>query len=152
MTRRTALLCSILGIVGGVFLCDRWSKTFFASRPPVAWPVPHVIETTQHFNHGFIANVPSPSIFIIGIMLSAIALVCWAMVVSITRGDAARSMALSLILAGALGNLTDRILNGYVFDWLLILNWSIVNLADIAIAAGIIWLIFTRKHPHTPSA
>lgn len=152
MARRSILLCAILGIVGGVFLCDRWSKSFFSSQPAVAWPIPHVIETTHHFNHGFIANIPSPDLFIIGIMLSAIILVCWAMVVSFSRGDAARTMALSMILAGALGNLTDRILYGYVFDWLLLLNWSIVNLADIAIAAGIVWLLLDRRHPHMPSA
>ena len=51
---------------------------------------------------------------------------------------------LSLILAGSLGNGIDRILKGYVIDFvnLEIFNFPIFNIADISINIGCILLIF----------
>ena len=51
---------------------------------------------------------------------------------------------LSLILAGSLGNGIDRILNGYVIDFinLNIIYFPIFNIADISINIGCIILIF----------
>lgn len=47
-------------------------------------------------------------------------------------------LALSLIFGGAFSNIVDRIFRGGVVDYLNVLYWSI-NLADIAIVAGIVW-------------
>lgn len=62
------------------------------------------------------------------------------------------ALALSLILAGALGNLIDRIAYGYVIDFLLF-HWNehyfpAFNLADSAITCGaglMIWESFMEK-------
>lgn len=48
--------------------------------------------------------------------------------------------SLSLILAGALGNLIDRISLGYVVDFLDFRVWPVFNLADSAITVGAILL------------
>lgn len=53
--------------------------------------------------------------------------------------------ALMLILAGAVGNLVDRILNGYVVDFIHVhyqykYHWPIFNVADITITVGAIIL------------
>lgn len=49
-------------------------------------------------------------------------------------------IALSLILAGALGNLIDRLSLGYVVDFLDLRIWPVFNLADSAITIGAILL------------
>ena len=51
---------------------------------------------------------------------------------------------LSLILAGSIGNGIDRIIKGYVIDFinLKLLDFPIFNIADIAINIGCIILIF----------
>ena len=57
------------------------------------------------------------------------------------RGQKVLSVALTLILGGALGNLTDRVRLGYVVDfidsyygaW----HWPTFNVADIAISVGV---------------
>ncbi len=51
-----------------------------------------------------------------------------------------RSISLSLILAGALGNLIDRLFFGYVIDFLDFRIWPVFNIADSAITIGAILL------------
>ena len=46
------------------------------------------------------------------------------------------SLALGLILAGAVGNLIDRLFLGYVIDFLDFRIWPVFNLADSAITIG----------------
>lgn len=50
------------------------------------------------------------------------------------------SISLSFILAGALGNLIDRLRLGYVIDFLDFRIWPIFNVADSAITIGAILL------------
>ncbi len=50
------------------------------------------------------------------------------------------SVCLGLILAGALGNLIDRLFFGYVIDFLDFRIWPVFNIADSAITIGAILL------------
>lgn len=56
--------------------------------------------------------------------------------------------ALSLICAGAIGNVLDHYKYGYVIDMLHFSFWNydfpVFNLADAAIFLGTIWLIFSK--------
>jgi signal peptidase II len=45
-------------------------------------------------------------------------------------------IAFSLILGGAIGNLTDRILYGYVIDFIDFRIWPVFNVGDSAISIG----------------
>ncbi len=46
-------------------------------------------------------------------------------------------VSLGLQLGGAMGNLLDRILHGYVVDFVDIGFWPIFNLADLSIVIGV---------------
>ena len=59
------------------------------------------------------------------------------------RHRQAYSIALSLILAGALGNLIDRVFLGYVIDFLDFHFWPVFNVADSAITVGALMLGWT---------
>ncbi len=50
--------------------------------------------------------------------------------------------ALSLIVGGAIGNIIDRALYGYVIDYFDFLIWPVFNVADSAIVIGQVLLIF----------
>lgn len=60
------------------------------------------------------------------------------------------AVALGLIIGGAIGNAIDRVLYGAVFDFILLhittpnftFRWYVFNLADVAIVAGVIGLIY----------
>ncbi len=59
-------------------------------------------------------------------------------------------VSLSLILAGAVGNLIDRLRYGYVVDFLDFRIWPVFNIADSAITVGAIVLgysILMHKEP-----
>jgi signal peptidase II len=46
----------------------------------------------------------------------------------------------ALILAGAVGNLIDRLRLGYVLDFIELPHWPVFNLADAAIVIGVVLL------------
>jgi signal peptidase II len=60
------------------------------------------------------------------------------------------ALALGLIIGGAAGNTIDRLLHGWVVDFVFFhvsgadwrFNWYVFNLADVAIVAGVIGLLY----------
>jgi signal peptidase II len=79
----------------------------------------------------------------------------------VARGSHARAPAASLpddialIMAGALGNLIDRIRLGYVIDYInvLFINFPVFNIADCFVVMGAILLgicILTMKEVEKP--
>jgi signal peptidase II len=61
-------------------------------------------------------------------------------------GKGALALGLALLLGGAIGNLVDRVLYGYVVDFILLhyRGWSYpaFNVADSAITCGVVLLLF----------
>jgi len=60
--------------------------------------------------------------------------------------------ALGLIIGGALGNALDRVLHGAVADFVHLhwgsWSWYIFNIADVAIVAGVVLLVYDGFRPH----
>lgn len=50
-----------------------------------------------------------------------------------------------LLIGGAVGNLIDRLLNGYVTDFIKLPHWPAFNVADIAITLGVVALVFVLE-------
>lgn len=88
-----------------------------------------------------------------------IALLASVVIINLLRKHHRRSLfslALSLILGGALGNLWDRLQLGYVVDFLdfhyAAYHWPAFNVADSAITVGVILLVWDgfKKPEHKP--
>lgn len=62
------------------------------------------------------------------------------------EADRISSLGLALILGGAIGNGLDRIVFGAVVDYALLhwgpVTWYVFNLADVAIVAGVLLLLY----------
>ncbi len=62
-----------------------------------------------------------------------------------------RQVTLGLVLGGAISNGVDRLLQGYVVDFINLHWWPVFNVADSAIVVGVLLAIVTfRVHPAAP--
>ena len=131
---------------------DRATKAWFETQTREGWR--H--EVTRHFiylvysrNPGIAFSIFADShspwlrVFLIAGSLLVICVLAWLLVAG--QGGPKACAGLALLLAGATGNLTDRILHGAVTDffevWLGAYRWPAFNVADSAITIGAILLI-----------
>lgn len=150
-----------------VFL-DRASKAWIESRPPGFFPyevLPKYFNLILSRNPGiafsFLSDASSPAVrgLLIAGSIVIIAIIAWFLVAG--RNLSAPSAAgLALLLAGATGNVTDRMIHGAVTDflevWLRFLPlqifnpWPTFNVADAAVTIGALLLItdilFLKPH------
>jgi signal peptidase II len=72
--------------------------------------------------------------------------ILWYLWVLPAAGCRTLSAGLALVLGGALGNLIDRLVQGYVVDFVLVYygdwSWPAFNVADSAITVGVTLIIF----------
>ena len=65
---------------------------------------------------------------------------------SLKKDETLLAISLSLILGGAVGNLIDRVIYGYVIDFLDVYyqayHWPVFNIADSAITVGVVFMLF----------
>ena len=77
--------------------------------------------------------------------VASVAIIVW--MAKTNSSQIAKLSALALILSGALGNLIDRAALGFVIDFIDLhyqdFYWPVFNVADIAIALGVMLLILT---------
>jgi len=131
-----------------VVLLDRATKAWFESQTLEGWRrelIHNFFYLVHSRNPGiafsFFANSASPwtRIILIAGSLVVIGVLAWLLVTSRT-GSSSMAAGLALLLAGATGNVTDRLLHGAVTDfievWLGSYRWPAFNVADSAITFG----------------
>lgn len=88
--------------------------------------------------------------FFIGLGISASGLIGW-WLYRLDRGRQIEAMGWALVLGGALGNVIDRVLYGYVIDFLDVYyqdwHWPAFNVADSAISLGVVLLLIDSLRP-----
>ena len=79
-------------------------------------------------------------------LASVVTLVLIVWLLRLPAGEKLTAAALGLIIGGAVGNLIDRVNNGYVVDFIDVYysgwHWPAFNVADSAITGGVILLLF----------
>ena len=88
----------------------------------------------------FAGTIPSLVLIFIGLFVTAFVIYLY-----INSRDTIERWGLFIIICGAIGNIVDRSINGYVIDFLYLhINqyyWPAFNFADIYISLGIIMII-----------
>ena len=142
MTRRGGHLLFWLLLVSGLGV-DLLSKHFvfkFLSGRTEGYDVwPGVFKLSRHYNTGgpfSIFRGHNSSLLVITAI--ALLIIFYLYVGSVKRGKHLGLAALSLIAAGALGNLVDRLDGGQVRDFLdfYLIHYPVFNVADILITVG----------------
>jgi signal peptidase II len=134
-----------------VFIADRVTKTIFY---PLTFDIrtgfEHIITLVHHENTGIIANIPLPQWLTIAMTLGVLFLVLHTLITSAKEGHTRAASALGILLGGACGNLYDRVMQGFVFDWILLFGKSAINLADIAIVVGAVLFFIEKRRTESP--
>ena len=162
MTSKFKARLPYLIVVVAVLILDRWTKWLIDSRLLLNqtilvidgfFNITYVRNTGVAF--GILDPVQSPVKSFLLPLVTIIA-ATGVLVYSLRSpvNDRLLQFALSLILAGALGNLYDRLCYGYVIDFIEVYfrdyRWPSFNIADSAITAGVALLAVQmfRKDPH----
>jgi len=144
-----------------IVLADRATKAWFETQTTESWRhevVRHFIYLLHTRNPGIafslFADSTSPwvRILLIAGSLVVIGVLAWLLVAGQSIG-ALNAAGIALLLGGATGNVTDRILHGAVTDflevWIGAYRWPAFNVADSAITIGaafiILYLLFGEK-------
>jgi len=155
--RIKGLAMAVLAIV--VVTLDRWTKDAVIEALPVHSSrniIPGFFDLVHTRNTGIAFSLfADAGPFVAEVLLPVVSVLAIVFVVAYfwRHSDDASSIrwALALILAGALGNLYDRMQFGYVTDFLLFYvggwSWPAFNVADsaITVGAGLLLLDAARK-------
>ncbi|MBL7081915.1 MAG: signal peptidase II [Candidatus Omnitrophica bacterium] len=133
----------ILSVILVIFFLDQLSKYFVASLLSVGESIP-VIKDIFHIslvrNTGAAFGILKGELYLL-LALTLIVTIFFAIKLR-KETVLVQTLGMSLILAGAIGNLTDRIRLGVVIDFLDFRIWPVFNIADSAITIGAVLLGF----------
>jgi len=144
-----------LGLIAGLVALDQASKAAVARFVPFYGNVgliPGFFAISHIHNKGAIFGTFSQSTSpVVTVLLAAASLFAMAMVVvyffKTPASQLGMKLALTLVMAGALGNLIDRLARGYVIDFLEFhvkrAYFPTFNVADSCITIGAMLLILT---------
>jgi signal peptidase II len=140
----------LFGVVAAVVaIADQvtkaWIDANFAEGVPTEI-VGDLIRITKHYNDGGIFGLFGDSALILGIAsFAVIAMIFIYQAREGTTSGPLLSLALGLLLGGAIGNLVDRLRHHYVIDFVDMglgnVRWYTFNVADAAISISIVILI-----------
>jgi signal peptidase II len=155
----------LLGLSAIIIFLDRLTKTWVMLhiRLGGAIPVvPHVLRITHWTNEGaafsLFADSASPNAVRWGLIAFSLlaALVVLVLLVRTANRFTLTSVALSLVFAGALGNVHDRIAYGSVVDFIEVhifsYHWPDFNVADSSIVIGACLLLLDSLLPKRTAA
>jgi signal peptidase II len=148
VAKRTVPLPILVVAAGAlVYVLDRltkvWAEHSLAGRPPIV-VIPKVVQLRYTTNSGgaFSLFPGHPWVFFV-----ATVVVCAIILISSWRvASPLVAVALGMILGGALGNITDRLvrgpgISGQVVDFIDFHVWPVFNAADSAIVIGAVLLV-----------
>jgi signal peptidase II len=150
----------IVAIAAFIVLLDRMSKLWIVAHIPSGHAIvviPKVFRLTHVLNTGAAFSMfegsASPNLvrnLLIGFSVVAVVVVLL-LIWKMGRSLSLTSVALALILGGALGNLYDRLRFAYVVDFLEVhivhYHWPDFNVADSAIVVGACLLLLEMLRP-----
>ncbi|AKQ41155.1 lipoprotein signal peptidase [Aurantiacibacter atlanticus] len=159
--RRYHLIGLVIALA--IFIADQWVKFFIVERLGLdqigeTYPLLSFFDFTRTNNYGVsLGMFEATSMEMRWILVGVTALIALVVMIWMMReklpGDIA---ALGLVLGGALGNIRDRFLHGYVIDYADFhigdfRPFLIFNIADAAITIGVVIILaralFMREKP-----
>ena len=140
VSKRVLLLLPIATIVVGL---DQWTKTLVRNAIPVGGSIAPIDFLGDFFqilhwkNTGAAFGIFQDANLILMVLSSLIVVALTWYYFSMKENNRLIRIGLSLAIGGALGNLIDRITQGYVTDFLSFGRFPIFNVGDSAVTVGV---------------
>ena len=123
-------------------LADQLSKLFFATNYQLGEShnlLGELVKFTYIHNYGAAMGMLAGAPWVFNIITTAVVLVGIFLIATGRIGDSLLNWAFTLVVAGGIGNMIDRLTNGYVVDFIdcsgLCFPW-IFNVADCCVVIG----------------
>ncbi len=129
-------LISVIVLVAADQIIKHWAVGALAAGSIPLWQ--GVLSFTYYENHGaafgLMQNMQT-------LLITATVIILVVIMVLVCKGkirDKLLTASLTLIVAGGIGNLIDRVCNGYVIDYIYfeLINFPIFNFADCCVVVG----------------
>jgi len=147
---RSLAKAALIGFVTLLVGCDHATKhaaaTLLSGRRPSDL-VPGVLDLRYTENHDsafsllarFGAGNLAPLLAVAGVLVLALLVGLWVQ----RRSEASRMehLGFAFAVAGAVGNIADRLVRGYVVDFIHVRHWPVFNVADIAVVVGVALIV-----------
>ena len=123
-----------------VILVDQITKAVFSSRDFFFGPIKIYLKK----NFGLPFGIEIENTFSILIVTLILFYFIFYFVRNKSELNYFEATGFSLVFGGAISNLVDRLTLGYVRDFLDVSLWSVFNFADVAIATGLLLIVFGK--------
>ena len=148
---RNPLAFACLALAAVVVGLDAWTKYLASTQLVMYQPVEVFSWLNMRLAHNpgaafsFLANAGGWQRWFLTILALGVSVVLLFWLFGLNKGQWMVGLALGLVLGGAIGNVIDRVLHGYVVDFIDVhyagWHWPAFNIADSAITCGIIILL-----------
>lgn len=133
------LLCTLLA--AALIALDQWVKWWVTVNIPMGGThsfIPHILGLTQVHNTGGAWSMLNQHTWLLTVVSAVVVLALLFVLARRLIRHPVGVITLTMVLAGAVGNLIDRIRLGYVVDMFqtLFMNFPIFNVADICVVCG----------------
>lgn len=133
-------------IAAAIVALDQWTKQLVVKNMEIGESIPliaDVFHLTSHRNMGAAFGILQNQRWLFIIITIAVVIGIVYSLVRIGKTQPRVSLALSLVLGGAIGNFIDRLMTGQVVDFFdfTLINFPIFNVADMAITIGVAILL-----------
>ena len=130
-------------LILSLIILDQATKFYFTGKN---------IEIFKYFSFNFVANTGMGFGLLKGFNLlfifTTLLVILLTYYIMYKKKEKKYQLSFNLIIAGAIGNLIDRIFRGFVVDFIDIKIWPVFNLADAFVTIGVVilaWKMIKEK-------
>ncbi|MCK4745285.1 signal peptidase II [Candidatus Parcubacteria bacterium] len=126
-----------------MFALDRFSKNYILKNPDAfqGFSIKNLLQIALSRNYNLALGIKINNILLYILILSAIFLLIYFLYKNYQKQNFTNILIITIIICGAISNLLDRILHGFVIDFISVPWFSVFNFADCYITIGICALV-----------
>lgn len=129
-------------IAAAIIALDQWTKSLVVKHMELGQSIPliqDVLHLTSHRNTGAAFGILANQRMLFVVITIAVVVGILISLIRFGKSQPRVSLALSMVLGGAIGNFIDRVTTGKVVDFVdvTVINFPIFNVADMAITIGV---------------